>query len=93
MKRNEIKEAIIIAKHNYIYNNISLDLFGMCSFLKLSLGVEFFSEINDIIPKFNFKFARDNFGAHGDPNGFWWDESDIDSRIMYFDYLIGLYTD
>ena len=93
MTREEIRASLIRAKDSYLFENESSELCGMCHFIAQSLGVVHFSDINDIIPKFNFWFACDNFGASGESDGFWWNEFDVDSRIKYFDYLIKLYSD
>ena len=93
MTREEIRSALIEAKDSYLFENEVPELYGMCHFIKKSLDIEHFSDIEEIIPKFNFWFACDNFGASGESAGFWWDESDVDSRRKYFDYLIKLYSD
>lgn len=43
------------------------------------------------IPKFNHKIAIKKFGA-SNSHSYWWNLNDIQSRIMYFDWLIGQYS-
>ncbi len=48
--------------------------------------------IKENIPLFCYSVAVGGFGADGVEDGYWWDISDRDARIKYFDWLIEKYS-
>ena len=49
-------------------------------------------DIDREITLFSILIAKEKFGAYGKTNGFWWQLSDRESRLRYFDWLIEQYS-
>ena len=69
---------------------------GMCTCLDHAISektTQVGFRISNFIPNFTYSTARNKFGARDSMFGFWWNISDREHRLAYFDYLIDLYKE